>query len=168
MSFQEYIEYDSVFSTYSIEELNEEIEPGDSATLQFSFKPVLTNYYTTEIDLNVDWQLHNDLSIELLGIGTIPQIQTLDVDFDTIIVWTDKDTIAKNIFSFGNETLTIDKIVPISGDTSSFVIDYSKLSDLKIDSGYYLDIPIDFFPKRVGKHQLTLEVTHDAAPNYQR
>jgi hypothetical protein len=166
--FSEYVLYNSVFSTYNIEELNKEIEYGDSTALQFSFSPVLTNDYSTEISLNVDWQPHDNLSIELLGVGTIPQIQTFDVDFDTIIVWTDKDSIAKNIFSFGNETLTIDKIVHLSGDTSSFVIDYSKLSDLKIDSGFYFDMPIDFFPKRVGKHQLILEVTNDAAPNYER
>ncbi len=168
VTFLDYIKYDSVFSTYNIIELNEEIEPSDSIALQFTFSPVLTNEYSSEITLSVDWQLHDALSIELLGIGTVPQIQTFDVDFDTIIVWTDKDTIAKNIFSFGNETLTIDKIVPLSGDTSSFVIDYSILNNMKIDSGFYYDMPIDFFPKRVGKHQLTLEVTHDAAANFGR
>lgn len=168
LTFSEFIKFDSVFNTNNIAELSEIVAPNDSIQVHFSFNPKEVGYYNAAISLNLDWELHGDLSIDLLGIGTVPKISTFDVDFDTIIVWNVKDTVAKNIYSFGNELLSIDHIVPVEGDTSSFIIDYSKLKDLKIDSAFHYEMPISFFPKRVGEHSLKLEISHDAAANFER
>ncbi|HRP01808.1 MAG TPA: choice-of-anchor D domain-containing protein [Candidatus Kapabacteria bacterium] len=144
------------------------IKEKDSTTINLSYQPSTIGTYLLESDFNINFHDAPQLKLTLKGIGTLPIINTTNVKFSDIEVYNTKDTLATVITNTGNETLTIDSIIPISGDSSSFIIDYSKLKDLKIDENGSYTLPIKFIPTKVGNHTLLLEATHDANPNYKR
>jgi hypothetical protein len=157
-----------IFDDSFIPLLDTELLPGDTLRLPVWFFPMDTIQYHSSVICNVDWHLHPALNIDLYGWGTLPVIDTVDVDFDTVKVNTSRDSIITMIFSTGNEALTIDSIVPIAGDSASFIIDYNKLKNLKLPIYTSYSIPITFHPDTIGTHILRLEITDDAAPSYAR
>lgn len=140
-----------------------------SYKLQFYPKYLDTNGYEIQAQFKSNWKLSPDYSISLSGLGTIPQIKTSNVNFDTIR--TNQEKIipnAKIINAGGNEDLTVDTIIPVFGDISSFEIDpiYLKKNVLKLFSEF--NIPIKFKPKRQGEHKMLLAIINDAMPKYDR
>jgi hypothetical protein len=134
----------------------------DSLPISISFRPSTIGRKSLTAYYKVDWKLHPLVSLEVLGEGVLPGIETYDVDFDTIFV---DETLQKNatiVASKGNENLYIKEILPSSGDINSFEIDYSKLRDLILPPDSLLTIPITFKPSFVGYHQMELLVFSDA------
>lgn len=155
-------------TTDILQSMNITIPARDSISIDLYFDPLNTLKYHIQAEMKSDWRLHPKINIEIDGQGTIPTIETFDVVFDTIVVYNVIDTIAGIILSGGNEQLTIDEIIPLSGDIASFEIYYPGLKDLVLQSGDSLEIPIRFFPTRIGQHKLLLGVRNDAMPNYER
>ncbi len=144
------------------------INSASLSKIDFSYSPSVSGDYLIESEFSTNWKLHQNVILTLKGNGTIPIINTNDVLFADTEIYKTRDTIAAIITNTGNETLAIDSIIPVSGDINSFVIDYNLLKNLKIAENNKLDIPIQFKPIKLGYHELILEVTHDANPNYQR
>jgi hypothetical protein len=158
----------NVIITKDIESLNLNLNPGDSIRLNLSFNPSKKQIFNVIGTLKTDWKLHSPLEFSLSGEGIIPEITTLDVDFGKIHINDQKDTSTSILNSHGNEILSVDKIIPISGDISSFNIDLTKYQNIQIPIDSALISSISFNPQKVGYHEATLEVTHDANPNYLR
>ena len=68
--------------------------------------------------------------------------------------------------SGGNENLSIESIKVKSGDVSAFNFDLSSLQAINIKPNSIIKLPVTFSPTKLGEHQITLEITSDAAPNY--
>ncbi len=158
----------NVIMTQDILNLNNTMNPGDSIRINLGFNPVYAQFYNVKGYLKTDWKLHSPLEFNLFGEGIIPEIRTFNVDFGKIHIFDQKDTTTSIIKSTGSEILTIDKIVLISGDTNSFKIDLTKFQNIQIPVDSSVISSIIFKPQKVGYHEVTLEVTHDANPNYER
>lgn len=171
LKFEKIIDSSSVFDTIPFFTIDNNLNPGDSIAVDCSFYPWDTISYHSNMQLVVDWKYHAPVSVELLGRGTIPQISTIDVAFDTTKIFSKRDTITAVIKSFGNEKLTIDSANYYSGDSSAFKIDYSLFRNLIINpliGDSLFSLPIQFKPQSIGEKEMTIEVIHDAAPSFNR
>ncbi|TAL69846.1 MAG: hypothetical protein EPN82_04285 [Bacteroidetes bacterium] len=159
------------FDTTSLYSVNKDIEPGDSVAIAGSFIPLETISYSSIAEMKVDWKYHEAITVVQKGKGTLPQISTIDVVFDTTKVFSRRDTVAAVIKSSGNEKLTIDSARFFSGDSSSFKFDYTLFRNLVINplaGDTLFKLPIQFLPKWIGHHEMIVEVIHDAAPGFLR
>jgi hypothetical protein len=136
--------------------------------LKFEYKPTDLSTYTLSASLNCDWNLHPDITLSIVGSGTIPALKTSDYDFGDVVIFSFKDASPVMIESNGNEPLQIDEIKVLGGDAQSFNIDYSAFDSLTLPVGEKLQIPIRFEPQVLGKQKLILGVVNDAMPNYAR
>lgn len=153
----------------TIKDLYFDMDQSKNFKFQFSPKYLDTNGYEIQAKYNSTWKLSPDYSISLYGLGTIPQIKTENVDFDTIYVNQEKTILNKTIIKAGgNEDLTIDSIIPVFGDIASFEINpiYFNKNVIKLFDQF--QIPIKFKPTRVGEHKMLLAIINDAMPNYNR
>ena len=142
------------------------IPPNKKIDINLSFIPSQAKNYILEADYKTNWKLHQNVLIVLKGKGTIPVINTIDVSFNEIEIYTTIDTIAAVIYNSGNEKLYIKSITPSIGDLESFEIDYNSLKNIYIEPNDSLKIFIKFKPKKLGNHSLILNVLNDAEPNF--
>jgi len=161
VNFARFQNYDSAFDS-SLFVFNATVS--DTFPFKITFAPKSIGKHTTTAEYSVDWKLHPPLTIEAVGEGILPQIETYDFNFDTILVF---DEITNNVLllrSTGTEELYIKQIRPFSGESNSFEIDFNSLKDTKVPIDSALSIPIKFKPKFVGAHSLVLEIISDAVP----
>ena len=152
----------------SLDSINTIIAKSDSLKFFSSFIPNKVDTFRLLSFYRILAPNQEPVIINLFGIGSLPIITTKNVDFDTLDIFTTKDTTSEIIYSGGNERLWLD-YKSMEGDTNSFTVMNNKLSDLKniyLDSGKTLQIPIEFHPLKLGLHQMALHFTHDAMPNY--
>lgn len=148
--------------------LNLIIEPNETETFNLFFDPIDTLDYVLIGGYSLNWDLHPPFSIESIGKGTIPTIETFDYEFDTIPILNSIIELPILIRSGGNEALTIDRIYPKSGDISSFNINYNDYDDIVLQPDSSLAVPIEFYPNRSGDFSMIITVISDAMPNFQR
>jgi hypothetical protein len=171
LTFKEFTSYSHTNDYVNIANLtglSAQVKKRDSAELELQFLTSDTLPYHRKSLIAVDSKVHADVPVSLYGQGTIPQIRTFNIDIDTIVIFTDFDTTANVIESYGNERLAIDSVYYLSGDIASFSIDYTSLKGIKLSTGNYFRLPVRFSPLRIGKHTLVLGVMNDAMPSYQR
>ena len=157
-----------VFNTASNLNFEQKLNVNDSRSLSFGFEPPDTIAYSAKAEYTVNWRFHKPVSIELKGMGSLPVIKTIDIDFGTVMYTKSKDSTAGIISSEGNEKLTIDSVKYFSGDPNVFFFDESIFKSLQIDFGKVYSQLITFKPDRLGAFETILEVTHDALPAYGR
>ncbi|MGB9851553.1 MAG: T9SS type A sorting domain-containing protein [Candidatus Kapaibacteriota bacterium] len=134
----------------------------DSIPITIRFQPTVEGRRTQKAFYSIDWRLHPQVVIELVGEGVLPKIETYDVVFDTIFV---NDFAIKDftlLSSKGTDTLFIKEIKPFSGDINSFDLDNISLQNLHLAPGEDLTIPIIFHPSTIGKHEMLLMALSDA------
>jgi hypothetical protein len=144
------------------------INPNNIHKLELGLTPIDTLDYYLQALYNTNWDLHPALTVTVNAKGTIPVIQTKNVNFGNIRIFDEVESNETIVLSKGNETLTIDSIIPFSGDFDSFIMDYTQLHNLSILENGELNYLIKFSPKKLGYHELILAVIHDAMPNYLR
>lgn len=140
----------------------------DSLELSVNFEPKDTNLMLNKVELSSKWKLHEPIYVTITGQGTIPVIETFDYDFGEIPIYSQKTEMVKIASSKGNEILTIDSIYALSGDESSFEIDYASLKNILLEPEEDVQQYITFNPQFIGEHKLILAVVHDANPNFIR
>jgi hypothetical protein len=136
--------------------------------LNFSFIPQDILPMENIVELVSAWKNHTPILATVKAQGTIPVIETANYNFGTHTI---NSQITHNhaiIKSLGNEALTIDSIVFLSGDSSSFLINYLQLQNFLVEPNTQFSCFITFQPKFSGEHKILLEITHDANPNYAR
>ncbi|MBK6290204.1 MAG: IgGFc-binding protein [Candidatus Kapabacteria bacterium] len=143
------------------------LNPADSIMVPLRYQPSQRGPQEWIIPIGIDWKRHEPISITLRGIGVMPSIAVRDIDLGDVEVDSTKDSVAVLVRSGilgGNEPLTI-RSVRVSGpDAASFVIPptlrtLTRLLDL--DS---LIDRVSFTPRRIGPHECSIEIDHDAAP----
>lgn len=145
------------------------LEPGDTLMILARFIPDELRAFQSQIIASVmNWKLHNQVEITLLGEGTLPTVATENVDFDTIRIRTFKDTTALVLRAGGNETLTIDRMIWFSGDSTAFEIAPRDFDGRRMSVGENYLLPIRFVGNTLGEHKATIAVIHDALPAYRR
>ncbi|MBK9248011.1 MAG: choice-of-anchor D domain-containing protein [Ignavibacteria bacterium] len=143
--------------------------PNDTISIPARFIPYQVGVSQSEISISVsNWKLHTPVKITLEGEGILPEVSTVNVDFDTIALRSVKDSTAVVLFTGGNDFLTIDKMMWFSGDSSSFVIDPQYFTARKLPAGVNFSLPIRFLGDSLGDHAATIAVIHDALPAYRR
>ena len=156
------------FNTSSIAAINSTIDANSDYPLNLQFSPIDTSNYHIIANLECDWHHHPAIQIDISGKGTIPVINTQNVNFDTISYTSQKSLAPVIITNTGNEDLTIDSIFVLSGNSESFTIDYSILKNFKIAIDGNYSLPITFIPQKLGENILLLGIANDALPAYQR
>ncbi|ROL61695.1 hypothetical protein D9V86_04425 [Bacteroidetes/Chlorobi group bacterium ChocPot_Mid] len=154
----------------SVKNLNTQIEINDSLGLFFSFNPPQTQNYLLVTFFKVDSPGHDLVNVTKKGEGTLPIIKPINIEFDTIPIYSLKDSLCLVIKSLGNERLWID-FNSVSGDDSCFIINGNNTSIFKnryIEPDSALIIPITFNPKKLGMSQMTISLKHDAFPAFNR
>lgn len=145
------------------------LEPGDTLMILARFIPDEIRAFQSQIIASVmNWKLHNQVEITLLGEGTLPTVATENVDFDTIRIRTFKDTTALVLRAGGNETLTIDRMIWFSGDSTAFEVAPRDFDGRRMFVGENYLLPIRFVGNTLGEHKATIAVIHDALPAYRR
>jgi len=157
------------FSVDTLQKINDIIVPENQKTpISFSFIPLNILPMENTVELASQWKNHTPIFATVKAQGTIPVIETYDYNFGTYPI---NSNIINNhpiISSLGNEALTIDSIVFIGGDFNSFEINYSQLKNFLVEPNTQFIYPVKFNPKFSGEHKISLEITHDANPNYAR
>jgi hypothetical protein len=145
------------------------INPHDSIIISATFTPLDTISYSGFGTIHcTNGFVTDSQTIELHGIGTQPFILANDTYIGTIVEGQTKDSNCVLFRSSGNEPLTIDSIIIMSGDISSFSIDPTFLKNQIINSGTAYSIPIKFNPQKSGKHSIKLAIYSDALPAYKK
>ncbi len=137
----------------------------DTIPVEISFTPKIVGTKSQKAYFTLDWKLHPEIIIEMKGEGILPNVETFDVQFDTIFVFESATKQFEIALSNGTTDLYIKEIIPFSGDINSYEIDFTDLKDLVLSPGSSLSIPITFEPKFVGEHQMTLLLVSDATPS---
>lgn len=144
------------------------ISAGEQIALDFAFNPITTGNFATYAEFTCDWSFHPPITIELQGIGTLPQITTYSHRFDTTLVLKPIDSLLLVISAAGNEELTIDSINILGGDVSSFLFNADEFRHLVLSPGENKILNVRFLPHWAGEHQMSFEIISDALPNYER
>ncbi|PKL86244.1 MAG: hypothetical protein CVV22_03545 [Ignavibacteriae bacterium HGW-Ignavibacteriae-1] len=153
----------------TLSQLNDVVVPAqDSIEVSFSYLPIQGADYLLEAEYRADWTLHEPFTIRLIGVPTIPEIETADYDFGDVELYSTKSANFAAVFAGGNEILTIDSIYVISGDAASFNFNLDGYKDFTLDPNNNLMFDIEFAPMRLGSHEIIFGVVHDANPNYAR
>ena len=176
-SFDDTVNYKTVVSLTHSEDFSVEIfqqindiivQEGQNFPLNFSFVPQDTFAMENIFELTSQWKNHAQIYATVKAQGTIPVIETHDYNFGTHSINSQVPRNPAIINSLGNEILTIDSIVFLSGDSGSFLINYSQLHNFTVEQNESFLCSIIFAPKFSGEHKILLEITHDANPNYLR
>lgn len=145
------------------------VNPYDSILISLTFTPLDTIAYSGFGAIQfTNGFVTGKQTIELHGIGTQPFIRVHDTYLGTIVEGQTKDSNCVLFKTYGNESLSVDSIIIVSGDISSFSIDPTYLKNQIINYGTAYSIPIAFNPKRIGKHSVKLAIYHDALPAYKK
>lgn len=138
------------------------IQPKDSFLLPVRFYPVASGSYSSTLNFTGSNTRYAQVSVPLLGRGTVPVVNVRNVLFDTLAVGASRQIKPACIFSQGNEALTVDTIFVQGPDATSFTVLSANRSFRQIASGDSALITITFNPTRPGLHLMNLVVRHDA------
>ena len=139
-----------------------------SDTLKVAFMPLARGRVSQTIGYVVDWRYHDTVSVVLRGIGTMPDVATMDIDMGSLRIDVSKDSLADVAMSTGDERLTIDTMWLTGPDVASFTVDPAIMDVRTMDIDAVLSGLIRFAPRRVGVHQAQIVMIHDGAPAFER
>lgn len=159
---------DESFNIDAFKKLDITLQPGESTTIPVSFSPKsegekhLKAFYSLNLANEITY------SLELKGKGVIPKIEVNDHALGTLYIYDSKDTILPVAKSTGSQKLLIQKVVAEGGNLSSFEYDLTKLTNISVEAGGTLNMPIKFKPTFIGEHKVQFAVYHDADSDVQR
>ncbi|MFH1052355.1 MAG: T9SS type A sorting domain-containing protein [bacterium] len=156
------------FMTDSISNIKDSIYVNDSLSLFLSFKPGQLQFSQLVSFFFVDSPGHDLVAVTKKGEGTLPVIVPVNIEFDTIPIFSYTDSLSIILQSKGNERLWID-FKSLSGDDSCFIINNGDLSILQnryIEPDSLLIIPIRFNPQKLGFSEMAITLSHDAFPAF--
>ena len=139
-----------------------------SDTLKVAFTPLARGRVSQTIGYVVDWRYHDTVTVVLRGIGTMPDVTTMDIDMGSLRIDASKDSLADVAMSTGDERLTIDTMWLTGPDVASFTVDPAIMDVRTMDIDAVLSGLIRFAPRRVGVHQAQIVMIHDGAPAFER
>lgn len=166
VKYQRTIIDDNTIWKNELEAVNFTLPPGDSISILTSFSPVQTVGSRMVIDYEIDWDLHEPIVYELIGNGTQPIMETIDIDFGNVRIFSSNDTLANVIASSGNEDLVIQRGYLTAGAIDDFALDFSEFNNRVIQTGDSLAININFSPNKIGYQEKVIGVIHNSKPNY--
>ncbi len=159
----------SAMSTFAELMLPALLGPNETVYIPVRFIPHSVQTFDASVYARVvNWKPHQPVEIKLKGEGILPKVATVDVDFDTIPLRSQKDSTAIVLRTGGNDILTIDSLYWVNGDKGAFDIDASYFSGLQIPPDSLYSMPIRFTGESIGMHQARIAVVHDALPAYKR
>lgn len=165
LTFDRFVENSDAFDHSSLSSIDTLINPGETIEIPVSFLPADRSDYRCVVALATDYSLHAPIEIELLGAGTLPAVETFDVDFGEVFVYTRKDSTPNIIFPGGNEDLVVD-MFDERGDAAAFFFDRGDPQDLTLTPGEAFALAIGFRPEEVRAYSDTLFFEHPSLPDY--
>ncbi|HYF02673.1 MAG TPA: choice-of-anchor D domain-containing protein, partial [Patescibacteria group bacterium] len=137
-------------------------------SLPVTFIPDKVGFFKDSIICAVDWQFHEPVIVSYYGEGTLPGIKTDSLYFTTIEAGQWSDTTLTLIYSTGNEALTIDTIIALSGDTEVFDINTQWSASRIVEPQTGEDFTVSFKPQQPRTYSAVFAVVHDAMPAFGR
>ncbi|MBU3678777.1 MAG: hypothetical protein FGM32_04110 [Candidatus Kapabacteria bacterium] len=142
---------------------------GDSVLVSASFRPNQRGTLRHVVPIAIDWSQHAPVTIEFRGVGIMPDIFVRDIDFDSVVVNTTRDSLAGLVstgFDRGNTDLKVYSVTIVGPDSSAFTIPESLrgLAGRSIPLMSILSDVVSFTPGRLGRHVCTIDIEHDASP----
>lgn len=154
--------YREIFQTITV-------YPNDTLTLLANFTPFDTIKYEQNSMFTVsNWKLHPPVTITMKGEGILPYINTYNTDLDTIKLNSFKDEIVTLYKGYGNERLRVDSIYFLKGDEKAFIYNKQELKNKVTEPHTQIDIPVRFFPQKLGKSEAHYIIVSDALPSFKR
>ncbi len=153
-------------NSQKIQDFNLVIPKYSFVAVDFSYMPQTREPYNISAQLQTNWKLHPDLSIELNGMGTLPDLETKTIYFDTLEIFKTKTLNTTWLSTGGNEDLSITNAVGISGDFSQYNIDLAGIAGAKVPFGEDFNYPVEFAPKDTGYYELLIAINSNSMPNY--
>ncbi len=159
----------SVFSLDATAAIGLTLEPDQSVTLPVNFSPDQRQDFSELIQVTTDWAVRPQVTASLRGIGTMPAIEPIDIDFGLVKV-DDTSTLTRPIFTAGgNEELTVDLMKFDDESQTYFTIDAARFFRAdRFDVGAQHVVEASFTPDSIGPFETLLRVVHDAAAAYRR
>ncbi len=146
---------------------------GDSIEIRASFRPATRDTMNYILPVEVDWKSHAPVSVEFRGVGVMPDISVKDIDFDSVVIGTSRDSLAELAatgFGGGNTDLRVTRVAIIGPDSAAFVIPVTlrNLAPGILTKKSTLRDMVSFMPSRLGQHICTIEIETNAAMEGQR
>jgi len=136
--------------------------------MQTAFTPDSPQPHADTIPMIVDWSLHPEVNLILLGQGTMPDLVVDTVDFGNVVLGTTKTlTSIPFLYNQGNERLTIDDMVVRGPDITEFEAS-AVMGVRRLDMRSAYLGTATFTPSRLGLQYQEIDVVHDGAPSYER
>ncbi len=120
----------------------------------------ITAVYSQENDLLPD------VKVNVIGIGTLPEITKNDVYLADTDIYSRRDTVPTIIEAGGNEKLHIISMTILEQD-KEIEFDISEYQDFYLQSGETFELPMSFYPTKGGNYFAKILIVSDAAPNYE-
>ncbi|MFM8771941.1 MAG: hypothetical protein ACKOE4_07990 [Candidatus Kapaibacterium sp.] len=143
------------------------LSAGDSLLVAASFLPGQRDTVRHIVPIAIDWNQHVPVTIEFRGIGVMPDIDVRDIDFDSVVVNTTRDSLADLVWTGvdgGNTELLVYSVTIVGPDSSAFRVPAS----LRGLAGTTRPLPsilrdaVSFTPGRLGPHECLIDIEHDA------
>ena len=159
----------SAFSIDATAAIGLTLEPDQSVTLPVSFVPDQRQNYTQQIVVTTDWSVRPQVTAELRGVGTMPDIEPIDIDFGLVKV-NDTRSLTRPLFrTGGNEDLTVDLMKFDDESQPYFAIDEARFFTAgRYGVGAQHVVDASFTPDSIGPFETLVRVVHDAAAAYRR
>jgi len=164
-------EPDSIKNTYQINDniisFPLTLESDSSSSVQIRFKPVKNGSHTAQLYILSNDPFRDTVSVELSGIGIAPQINlsSMELDFGQTPLFSDSIQILY-IYNNGLSELfiPIDSLYITGENAHSFIID-NITTDIIVDQGSSVEIPVRFHPNSVGPLQAELQIKSNDPQN---
>ena len=140
---------------------------GDSLKVSASFRPEQRGAVQHSVPIRIDWRQHAPVTVEFRGVGIMPDIFVRDIDFDSVVVNTTRDSLAGLVstgYDRGNTDLFVYSVTIVGPDSSAFTVPASLrgLAGSSMPLMSILSDVVSFAPVRLGRHECTIDIEHDA------
>ncbi len=164
-------EPDSIQNTYKINDTTisfpHTLESDSSLSLPIRFKPVKNGSHTAQLYILSNDPFRDTVIVELSGTGVAPQIKlsSMELDFGRTPLLSDSTQILY-IYNNGLSELfiPIDSLYITGENANSFIID-NITTDIIVDQGSSVEIPVRFHPNSLGPLQAELQIKSNDPQN---
>ena len=155
----------SEFNIDEFKSINITIKPNYDYKFKVYYNPQNTGTHTIKATYIIDDDVNKIYTLELDGSGTIPTIETNDINLGDTKIFSKINKNIDIVKSGGNEQLNVKSIKIVGGNIASFDLVLSQSQNKTMQPGDVINLPIEFRPQFVGLHEIKVEVISDAAFN---
>lgn len=183
----EFLSYDPITDTYIndpsmeiINSIDNKVYAGEKIQLQLEFTPMEVREYQILANIDItNWDPHQNISIQTIGEGIQPDIETISHCFDTLYLGQTSSQIFPIIESTGDTSLLVSELLEVRSvkiddqtqedlsfdeDPFYFITDLNSTQNSLLEINEFLNLEVEFRPEEAGIYVLELDIYNDALP----